>query len=164
MVYYFSTVNTIHRFRILFKERRSVAVIVSTAKLLCVTLVRLCSHHHFLLSIDAFVLVCSFHSWALVSFRAQSYAERLRLGLAVMHGEAHHSESDMADGRYSPPLTRSTAAHTGLELPCKTKDYSIFSLCSFSKRRFYLTSSVFYYCRIWTKLVASEFQQVKHVQ
>ncbi|AWP05844.1 putative phosphoribosyl pyrophosphate synthase-associated protein 1-like isoform 3 [Scophthalmus maximus] len=49
--------------------------------------------------------------------RAQSYAERLRLGLAVMHGEAHHSESDMADGRQSPPLSRTTTGHTGLELP-----------------------------------------------
>ncbi|KAM9314512.1 phosphoribosyl pyrophosphate synthase-associated protein 1-like isoform 2-T2 [Pholidichthys leucotaenia] len=49
--------------------------------------------------------------------RAQSYAERLRLGLAVMHGEAHHSESDMADGRHSPPLARATTGHTGLELP-----------------------------------------------
>ncbi|XP_029993022.1 phosphoribosyl pyrophosphate synthase-associated protein 1-like isoform X1 [Sphaeramia orbicularis] len=49
--------------------------------------------------------------------RAQSYAERLRLGLAVMHGEAHHSESDMADGRHSPPLSRTTTGHTGLELP-----------------------------------------------
>uniref|UniRef100_A0A3Q2NU58 Phosphoribosyl pyrophosphate synthetase associated protein 1 n=1 Tax=Fundulus heteroclitus TaxID=8078 RepID=A0A3Q2NU58_FUNHE len=46
-----------------------------------------------------------------------SYAERLRLGLAVMHGEAQHSESDMADGRHSPPLSRTTAGHTGLELP-----------------------------------------------
>uniref|UniRef100_A0A672FVL1 Phosphoribosyl pyrophosphate synthase-associated protein 1-like n=1 Tax=Salarias fasciatus TaxID=181472 RepID=A0A672FVL1_SALFA len=54
--------------------------------------------------------------------RAQSYAERLRLGLAVMHGEANHSESDMADGRQSPPLSRVTTGHTGLELPCKTKN------------------------------------------
>ncbi|XP_058497416.1 phosphoribosyl pyrophosphate synthase-associated protein 1-like isoform X1 [Solea solea] len=49
--------------------------------------------------------------------RAQSYAERLRLGLAVIHGEAHQSESDMADGRNSPPLSRTTTGHTGLELP-----------------------------------------------
>lgn len=49
--------------------------------------------------------------------RAQSYAERLRLGLAVMHGEAHQSESDMADGRHSPPLSRTSTGHTGLELP-----------------------------------------------
>ncbi|KAL3066857.1 hypothetical protein OYC64_016747 [Pagothenia borchgrevinki] len=50
--------------------------------------------------------------------RAQSYAERLRLGLAVMHGEAHHSELDMPDGRQSPPpLSRTTPGHTGLELP-----------------------------------------------
>lgn len=46
--------------------------------------------------------------------RAQSYAERLRLGLAVIHGEA---ESDMADGRHSPPCVRNTIGHPGLELP-----------------------------------------------
>ncbi|XP_071391304.1 phosphoribosyl pyrophosphate synthase-associated protein 1-like isoform X5 [Centroberyx affinis] len=49
--------------------------------------------------------------------RAQSYAERLRLGLAVIHGEAQCSESDMADGRHSPPSSRTTTGHTGLELP-----------------------------------------------
>ncbi|KAG7281054.1 hypothetical protein CRUP_027591 [Coryphaenoides rupestris] len=49
--------------------------------------------------------------------RAQSYAERLRLGLAVIHGEAHRSEADMADGRHSPPPLRTTTGHTGLELP-----------------------------------------------
>uniref|UniRef100_A0AAZ3QVR8 Ribose-phosphate pyrophosphokinase N-terminal domain-containing protein n=1 Tax=Oncorhynchus tshawytscha TaxID=74940 RepID=A0AAZ3QVR8_ONCTS len=52
--------------------------------------------------------------------RAQSYAERLRLGLAVMHGEAQCSESDMADGRHSPPPMssgRTTSGHPGLELP-----------------------------------------------
>ncbi|KAK0141620.1 Phosphoribosyl pyrophosphate synthase-associated protein 1 [Merluccius polli] len=49
--------------------------------------------------------------------RAQSYAERLRLGLAVIHGEAHGSEADMADGRQSPPAMRTTTGHTGLELP-----------------------------------------------
>ncbi|XP_069005829.1 phosphoribosyl pyrophosphate synthase-associated protein 1 isoform X2 [Embiotoca jacksoni] len=49
--------------------------------------------------------------------RAQSYAERLRLGLAVIHGEAQCSESDMADGRHSPPCVRNTSGHTGLELP-----------------------------------------------
>uniref|UniRef100_A0A672F2F8 Phosphoribosyl pyrophosphate synthase-associated protein 1 n=1 Tax=Salarias fasciatus TaxID=181472 RepID=A0A672F2F8_SALFA len=47
--------------------------------------------------------------------RAQSYAERLRLGLAVIHGEAQCSESDMADGRHSPPCVRNTTGHTGLE-------------------------------------------------
>ena len=54
-----------------------------------------------------------------VCLRAQSYAERLRLGLAVIHGEADHSESDMADGRHSPPLSRTTTGHKGLQLPCK---------------------------------------------
>ena len=53
--------------------------------------------------------------------RAQSYAERLRLGLAVIHGEAQCSESDMADGRHSPPCVRNTTGHTGLELPCKNR-------------------------------------------
>lgn len=55
-----------------------------------------------------------------VCLRAQSYAERLRLGLAVMHGEANPFESDMVDGPQSPPLSRPTVGHTGLELPCKT--------------------------------------------
>ncbi|XP_068606401.1 phosphoribosyl pyrophosphate synthase-associated protein 1 isoform X2 [Brachionichthys hirsutus] len=49
--------------------------------------------------------------------RAQSYAERLRLGLAVIHGEAQCAESDMADGRHSPPCVRNSTGHTGLELP-----------------------------------------------
>lgn len=35
--------------------------------------------------------------------RATSYAERLHLGIAVIHGEQKESESDMVDGRYSPP-------------------------------------------------------------
>ncbi|KAJ0032946.1 hypothetical protein NQD34_000053 [Periophthalmus magnuspinnatus] len=30
---------------------------------------------------------------------------------------AHHSELDMADGRQSPPLSRTSTGHTGLELP-----------------------------------------------
>ncbi|XP_029456289.1 phosphoribosyl pyrophosphate synthase-associated protein 1 isoform X1 [Rhinatrema bivittatum] len=51
--------------------------------------------------------------------RAQSYAERLRLGLAVIHGEAQCAEVDMADGRHSPPAVKSTTVHPGLELPCK---------------------------------------------
>lgn len=51
--------------------------------------------------------------------RAQSYAERLRLGLAVLHGEANTFDGDMVDGPQSPPLQRPTATHTGLELPCK---------------------------------------------
>lgn len=55
--------------------------------------------------------------------RAQSYAERLRLGLAVIHGEAQCSESDMADGRHSPPCVRNTTGHPGLELPCKSHQY-----------------------------------------
>lgn len=62
--------------------------------------------------------------------RAQSYAERLRLGLAVIHGEAQCSESDMADGRHSPPCVRNTTGHTGLELPCKNARFSHF-LCRF---------------------------------
>eukprot|EP00062_Callorhinchus_milii_P025184 gi/632985901/ref/XP_007909940.1/ PREDICTED: phosphoribosyl pyrophosphate synthase-associated protein 1 isoform X6 [Callorhinchus milii] len=49
--------------------------------------------------------------------RAQSYAERLRLGLAVIHGEAQYAEYDMVDGRHSPPAVKNTTIHTGLELP-----------------------------------------------
>lgn len=32
--------------------------------------------------------------------KATSYAERLRLGIAVIHGEQKEAESDMVDGRY----------------------------------------------------------------
>ncbi|CAB0031545.1 unnamed protein product [Trichogramma brassicae] len=35
--------------------------------------------------------------------KATSYAERLRLGIAVIHGEQREAETDMNDGRYSPP-------------------------------------------------------------
>ncbi|XP_061627640.1 phosphoribosyl pyrophosphate synthase-associated protein 1-like isoform X2 [Phyllopteryx taeniolatus] len=49
--------------------------------------------------------------------RAQSYAERLRLGLAVLHGTAPGLESNAGDGLYSPPPARPSAGHTGLELP-----------------------------------------------
>uniref|UniRef100_A0A673V9Z6 Phosphoribosyl pyrophosphate synthetase associated protein 1 n=1 Tax=Suricata suricatta TaxID=37032 RepID=A0A673V9Z6_SURSU len=49
--------------------------------------------------------------------RAQSYAERLRLGLAVIHGEAQCTELDMDDGRHSPPMVKNATVHPGLELP-----------------------------------------------
>ncbi|XP_013405757.1 phosphoribosyl pyrophosphate synthase-associated protein 2 [Lingula anatina] len=35
--------------------------------------------------------------------RATSYAERLRLGIAVVHGEERIPDSDLDDGRHSPP-------------------------------------------------------------
>ncbi|XP_058974748.1 phosphoribosyl pyrophosphate synthase-associated protein 2 isoform X2 [Musca domestica] len=35
--------------------------------------------------------------------KATSYAERLRLGIGVIHGEHKEAESDQVDGRYSPP-------------------------------------------------------------
>ncbi|CAK8691844.1 phosphoribosyl pyrophosphate synthase-associated protein 2-like [Clavelina lepadiformis] len=35
--------------------------------------------------------------------KAQSYAERLRLGIAVIHGEPQDFDSDLEDGRHSPP-------------------------------------------------------------
>eukprot|EP00079_Xenopus_tropicalis_P030174 XP_012825935.1 PREDICTED: phosphoribosyl pyrophosphate synthase-associated protein 2 isoform X2 [Xenopus tropicalis] len=51
--------------------------------------------------------------------RAQSFAERLRLGLAVIHGEAQDAESDMVDGRHSPPVVKNIGAamHPSLEIP-----------------------------------------------
>jgi len=36
--------------------------------------------------------------------KATSYAERLRVGIAVIHGEVKEAESDEIDGRYSPPI------------------------------------------------------------
>ncbi|KAL6052313.1 hypothetical protein STEG23_014426, partial [Scotinomys teguina] len=56
--------------------------------------------------------------------RAQSFAERLRLGIAVIHGEAQDAESDLVDGRHSPPMVRSVAAiHPSLEIPRKVRKY-----------------------------------------
>lgn len=40
--------------------------------------------------------------------KATSYAERLRLGIAVLHGEQKTAEADEVDGRYSPPVTVSS--------------------------------------------------------
>ncbi|KAG8145817.1 putative Phosphoribosyl pyrophosphate synthase-associated protein [Naja naja] len=52
------------------------------------------------------------------SSEAQSFAERLRLGIAVIHGEAQDAESDLVDGRHSPPTAKSAAAiHPSLEIP-----------------------------------------------
>ncbi|XP_018493667.1 phosphoribosyl pyrophosphate synthase-associated protein 2 [Galendromus occidentalis] len=50
--------------------------------------------------------------------KATSYAERLRLGIAVIHGEHKESDSEMVDGRNSPPPTssRTTAAINTLPL------------------------------------------------
>ena len=42
-------------------------------------------------------------NWLLYYFRATSFAERLRLGLAVIHGEQKEVESEVCDGRHSPP-------------------------------------------------------------
>jgi phosphoribosylpyrophosphate synthetase len=35
--------------------------------------------------------------------KANSYAERLRVGIAVIHGEMKECDLDEIDGRYSPP-------------------------------------------------------------
>lgn len=60
--------------------------------------------------------ILSFFVWV---FRAQSFAERLRLGIAVIHGEAQDAESDQVDGRHSPPTVKTTGAiHPSMEIPC----------------------------------------------
>lgn len=56
--------------------------------------------------------------------RAQSFAERLRLGLAVIHGEAQDAESDQVDGRHSPPTVKTTGAiHPSMEIPRNAHAY-----------------------------------------
>ncbi|KAL4624465.1 phosphoribosyl pyrophosphate synthase-associated protein 2-like [Arapaima gigas] len=58
--------------------------------------------------------------WQFCCFRAQSFAERLRLGIAVIHGEAQDAESDLVDGRHSPPMVKNIGAiHPSLEIPCE---------------------------------------------
>ncbi|KAJ8923372.1 hypothetical protein NQ315_001930 [Exocentrus adspersus] len=50
--------------------------------------------------------------------KATSYAERLRLGIAVIHGEQKEAESDEVDGRYSPPtIPRSRTMDAGVGVP-----------------------------------------------
>lgn len=49
--------------------------------------------------------------------KATSYAERLRLGIAVIHGEQREAESDMNDGRYSPPALASRTMEVGVGVP-----------------------------------------------
>lgn len=51
--------------------------------------------------------------------KATSYAERLRLGIAVIHGEQKESDSDMVDGRNSPPpsTSRSRTMDVGVGVP-----------------------------------------------
>ncbi|XP_028268692.1 phosphoribosyl pyrophosphate synthase-associated protein 2 isoform X1 [Parambassis ranga] len=57
--------------------------------------------------------------------RAQSFAERLRLGIAVIHGEAQDAESDQVDGRHSPPTVKTTGAiHPSMEIPRKACTYT----------------------------------------
>lgn len=59
-------------------------------------------------------------SLSLFPSRAQSFAERLRLGIAVIHGEAQDAESDQVDGRHSPPTVKTTGAiHPSMEIPCE---------------------------------------------
>ena len=56
------------------------------------------------------LLLILFHTYSyiiLFLFRAQSFAERLRLGLAVIHGDQLESDSEIVDGRHSPPPERS---------------------------------------------------------
>lgn len=65
------------------------------------------------------------HVLSLFTCRAQSFAERLRLGIAVIHGEAQDAESDQVDGRHSPPTVKTTGAiHPSMEIPCKCSTLS----------------------------------------
>ncbi|XP_033630079.1 phosphoribosyl pyrophosphate synthase-associated protein 2-like isoform X1 [Asterias rubens] len=52
--------------------------------------------------------------------RATSFAERLRLGLAVIHGEQKVPEQDKVDGRHSPPTVRTFSGHSLDMLPLFT--------------------------------------------
>nr|KAG5692691.1 hypothetical protein BaRGS_028491 [Batillaria attramentaria] len=47
--------------------------------------------------------------------RATSYAERLRLGIAVIHGEERIPESEEDDGRNSPPIAEMEGLTTGAQ-------------------------------------------------
>jgi ribose-phosphate pyrophosphokinase len=50
--------------------------------------------------------------------KATSYAERLRVGIAVIHGEEKECETDEVDGRYSPPnVPKSRIMDVGVGVP-----------------------------------------------
>ncbi|OPJ88745.1 hypothetical protein AV530_003216 [Patagioenas fasciata monilis] len=82
--------------------------------------------------------------------RAQSYAERLRLGLAVIHGEAQCTEQDMDDGRHSPPMVKNATVHPGLELPCKIK---LLCLSLDKRRKVWWEIAVWFSCEGGTNLL-----------
>lgn len=48
--------------------------------------------------------------------KATAYAERLRLAIAVIHGEQKESDSDMVDGRNSPPPSTSSSRMMDVEV------------------------------------------------
>lgn len=78
--------------------------------------------------------------------RAQSFAERLRLGIAVIHGEAQDAESDQVDGRHSPPTVKTTGAiHPSMEIPCNasTQKLTVKPVTAVSHNLLYLTVSFF---------------------
>jgi len=58
--------------------------------------------------------------------RATSYAERIRLGIAVIHGENKESEADEQDGRHSPPPFNDTE---GAVAPLRTSNLGPESSC-----------------------------------
>ncbi len=63
--------------------------------------------------------------------RVTSFAERLRLGIAVIHGEEKIAESDIDDGRNSPPPVEREPRYfsLGLELlPSKTQRFTLLPL------------------------------------
>jgi len=47
--------------------------------------------------------------------KATSYAERLRIGIAVIHGEQKEGDSDQVDGRSSPPTVKSSEIASSLD-------------------------------------------------
>ena len=51
-------------------------------------------------------------------FRANSFAERLQLPIAVLHGEHIQEDSDKCDGRQSPPVPRRTRTRGMSESVC----------------------------------------------
>ena len=48
--------------------------------------------------------------------RASSYAERLQLGFAVIHGDEKVCDSDRDDGRASPPPSLESSRYTSMDV------------------------------------------------
>ena len=67
--------------------------------------------------------------------RANAFAERLQLNIAVLHGEHNQEDSEICDGRQSPPPARRSRNRGFSE--CTSNNEMMVSLGRVSNTKFY---------------------------